>query len=132
MKSEVAIPKHIEDKLIRIKHLENFEKQLKERAQALQRESKELESERQELRNGIQVFMDDNNLTKMKSASFIVDYVPGNVKLNIKDEWLIPNEYKVFSSTINRRKLLNAKDTLGIPGVSFEESKVIMIKQIKK
>ena len=132
MKSEVAIPKHIEDKLIRIKHLENVEKHLKERAQALQRESKELESERQELRNGIQVFMDDNNLTKMKSASFIVDYVPGNVKLNIKDEWLIPNEYKVFSSTINRRKLLNAKDTLGIPGVSFEESKVIMIKQIKK
>ena len=132
MKSEVSIPKHIEDKLIRIKHLESVEKHLKERIQALQRESKELESERQELRNNIQVFMDDNNITKMKSASFIVDYVPGNVKLNIKDEWLIPNEYKVFSSTINRRKLLNAKDTLDIPGVSFEESKVIMIKQIKK
>ena len=132
MKSEVSIPKHVEDKLIRIKHLESVEKHIKERIQALQRESKELESERQELRNGIQVFMEYNNLTKMKSASFIVDYVPGNVKLNIKDEWLIPNEYKVFSSTINRRKLLNAKDTLDIPGVSFEESKVIMIKQIKK
>lgn len=38
MKSEVSIPKHIEDKLIRIKHLENVEKHLKERAQALQRE----------------------------------------------------------------------------------------------
>ena len=132
MKSEVNIPKHIEDKLIRIKHLENVEKHLKERAQALQRESKELESERQELRNSIQTFMDYNDLTKMKSSSFIVDYVPGNVKLNIKDEWLIPNEYKVFSSAINRSKLLKAKDALDIPGVSFEETKVILIKQIKK
>ena len=132
MKSEVSIPKHIEDKLIRIKHLENVEKHLKERAQALQRESKELESERQELRNSIQTFMDYNDLTKMRSSSFIVDYVPGNVKLNIKDEWLIPNEYKVFSSTINRRKLLSAKDALDIPGVPFEETKVVLIKQIKK
>ena len=132
MKSEVIIPKHIEDKLVRIKHLENVEKHLKERAQALQRESKELESERQKLRNTIQTFMDYNDLTKMRSSSFIVDYVPGNVKLNIKDEWLIPNEYKVFSSTINRRKLLKDKDALDIPGVSFEETKVILIKQIKK
>lgn len=131
MKPSVGIPKHIEDKLMRIKHLENVEKHLKERAQALQREAKELESERQSLRKVIQSFMEDHNFTKLSSPNFIVDFVPGNIKLVIKDEWLVPNEYKVFTSTVNRRKLLNNKDALNIPGVSFEESKVIMIKQIK-
>lgn len=131
MKSTAAIPKRIEETILRIKHLENVEKHLKERAQALQREAKELESERQDLRKTIQEFMEDHNFTKIRSPNFIVDYVPGNPKLIIEDEWLVPNEYKVFTSTVNRRKLLNSRDTLNIPGVVFEETKVIIIKQIK-
>lgn len=131
MKSTAAIPKRIEESILRIKHLENVEKHLKERAQALQHEAKELESERQGLRKTIQEFMEDNNFTKIRSPNFIVDYVPGNTKLIIKDELLVPNEYKVFTSTVNRRKLMNSKDVLNIPGVVFEETKVIIIKQIK-
>ena len=131
MKTPQAIPKRIEESILRVKHLENVEKHLKERAQALQREAKELESERQGLRKAIQEFMEDNNFTKMRSPNFIVDYVPGSPKLIINDEWLVPNEYKVFTSTVNRRKLLNSKDVLNIPGVDFEETKVIIIKQIK-
>lgn len=132
MKSTVEIPKHIENKLIRIKHLEDVDKHLKERARALQHEAKALEYERQELRKDVQEFMEYNDLTKMKSPTFIVDYVPGNVRLNITDEALIPNKYKVISSTINRRKLLNDKDCFGIPGVTFEDTKVILIKHNKK
>lgn len=75
--------------------------------------------------------MEDNNFTKIRSPNFIVDYVPGNTKLIIKDELLVPNEFKVTTSTVNRRKLLNSKDVLNIPGVVFEETKVIIIKQIK-
>ena len=131
MKTPQSIPKRIEEKILRIKHLENVEKHLKERAQALQREVKELESERQGLRKTIQEFMEDHNFTKIRSPNFIVDYVPGNPKLIIKDEWLVPNEYKVFTSTVDRRKLLNSRDILDIPGVAFEETKVIIIKQIK-
>lgn len=131
MKTPQPIPKRIEASILRIKHLENVEKHLKERAQALQREAKELESERQDLRKSIQEFMEDNNFTKIRSPNFIVDYVPGNTKLIIKDELLVPNEYKVFTSTVNRRKLMNSKDVLNIPGVTFEETKVIIIKQIK-
>ena len=131
MKTPQAIPKRIEESILRIKHLENVEKHLKERAQALQHEAKELESERQGLRKAIQEFMEDNNFTKIRSPNFIVDYVPGNTKLIIKDELLVPNEFKVFTSTVNRRKLLNSKDVLDIPGVDFEETKVIIIKQIK-
>lgn len=131
MKTPQPIPKRIEETILRVKHLENVEKHLKERAQALQREAKELESERQGLRKVIQSFMEDHNFTKIRSPNFIVDYVPGNPKLIIEDEWLVPNEYKVFTSTVNRRKLLNNKDTLKIPGVAFEETKVIIIKQIK-
>lgn len=131
MKTPQDIPKRIEETILRIKHLENVEKHLKERTQALQREAKEIESERQDLRKTIQEFMEDNNFTKIRSPNFIVDYVPGNTKLIIKDEWLIPNEYKVFTSTVNRRKLLNSKDVLNIPGVAFEETKVVIIKQIK-
>ncbi|MBS7344287.1 MAG: siphovirus Gp157 family protein [Caryophanon sp.] len=131
MKTPQPIPKRIEETILRVKHLENVEKQLKERAQALQREAKDLESERQGLRKVIQEFMEDHNFTKIRSPNFIVDYVPGNPKLIIEDEWLVPNEYKVFTSTVNRRKLLNSKDILNIPGVAFEETKVIIIKQIK-
>lgn len=131
MKTPQPIPKRIEESILRIKHLENVEKHLKERAQALQHEAKELESERQGLRKTIQEFMEDNNFTKIRSPNFIVDYVPGNTKLIIKDELLVPNEYKVFTSTVNRRKLMNSKDVLNIPGVVFEETKVIIIKQIK-
>lgn len=131
MKTPQAIPKRIEETILRIKHLENVEKHLKERAQALQREAKEFESERQGLRKNIQEFMEANNFTKIRSPNFIVDYVPGNTKLIIKDELLVPNEYKVFTSTVNRRKLINSKDVLNIPGVDFEETKVIIIKQIK-
>lgn len=131
MKTPQPIPKRIEESILRIKHLENVEKHLKERAQALQREAKELESERQGLRKTIQEFMEDNNFTKIRSPNFIVDYVPGNTKLIIKDELLVPNEYKVFTSTVNRRKLMSSKDVLNIPGVAFEETKVIIIKQIK-
>lgn len=131
MKTPQSIPKRIEEKILRIKHLENVEKHLKERAQALQREAKDLESERQGLRKTIQEFMEDHNFTKMRSPNFIVDYVPGKPKLVIKDEWLVPNEYKVFTSTVNRSKLLNSRDALDIPGIAFEETKVIIIKQIK-
>lgn len=121
----------VEEKALRVRHLESVEKHLRNRASALIQEANDLMNERTRLRTEIQEMLEDQHIDKVKGSSLDVILTKSAPKLIVTDENQIPQKYKRVEVKLNRKAMIQDKDMGNIPGIRFVQDNVIIIKNSK-